>query len=233
MHEKVDYYSNEKIKIENTVLFGVIEKRNIEIIHLLLQQDEIDVNKKSLRSDDQWQKEFTPLQLAIANSDTEIVQLLLNHKNIKVNMKSNNYDYIVTPLYTAIREGYKIIVEGYKNIIFKLLIKREDVDINLQSIEHGREFINEGEHIVTREITPLYQAVKRSMKIDVVKLLLERKDININAITKIKQEKLNRRANDKIYHKEETALYWALAEGNTEYALLLLDQENIDIYFKS
>ena len=31
------------------------------------------------------------------------------------------------------------------------------------------------------------------MKIDAVKLLLERKDININAITKIKQEKLNRR----------------------------------------
>ena len=147
------------------------------------------------------------MQLAIANSDTEIVQLLLNHKNIKVNMKSNNYDYIVTPLYTAIREGYKIIVEGYKNIIFKLLIKREDVDINLQSIEHGREFINETERMVTREITPLYQAVKRRMKIDVVKLLLERKDININAITKIKQEKLNRMANDKIYHKEETALY--------------------------
>ncbi|KAK8845250.1 hypothetical protein M9Y10_021443 [Tritrichomonas musculus] len=102
-------------------------------------------------------------------------------------MKSNNYDYIVTPLYTAIREGYKNID------IVKLLIKREDVDINLQSIEHGREYINEGEHIVTREIIPLYQAVKRSMKIDVVKLLLERKDININAITKIKQEKLNRR----------------------------------------
>ena len=71
------------------------------------------------------------------------------------------------------------------------------------------------------------------MKIDAVKLLLERKDININAITKIKQEKLNRMANDKIYHKEETALYCAIAEGNTEYALLLLDQENIDINFKS
>ena len=33
VHEKVDYYSHEKIKIENTVLFRVIEKRNIEIIH--------------------------------------------------------------------------------------------------------------------------------------------------------------------------------------------------------
>lgn len=64
-----------------------IKKNNIEIVKALLENENIDINKKSLISKLDKTIERTPLHYAVENNNIEIVQLLLKLKEIDVNAK--------------------------------------------------------------------------------------------------------------------------------------------------
>lgn len=51
-------------KVKNTALFISILKDNIEIVQLLLENENIDVNKKSLKDSENYHCEITPLFIA-------------------------------------------------------------------------------------------------------------------------------------------------------------------------
>lgn len=142
-------------KYENTALFDAVKQRNFDIIHLLLENKNIDANKKSLERY-YFGNEFaiTPLCEAIRKYDLEMVKFLLDHKNIDVNMKSKFDNNMETPLSSAIHNK--------STEIAILLLNRVDIDVNLKSLKYDlfREEDSDWKMQVFSEILPLIDAIK-------------------------------------------------------------------------
>lgn len=66
------------------------------------------------------------------------------------------------------------------------------------------------------------------LKIEIVKLLLDHKDIDVNAIVR---NEINEQ--DEKYFTERSALYEAVCFDKVEIIRLLLNQENIDVNYKA
>ncbi|KAK8895179.1 hypothetical protein M9Y10_023621 [Tritrichomonas musculus] len=202
---------------EKTCLFCAIEKSNFEIVQLLLEQKNIDVNKKSLMNYCCNQKEeLTPLYAAIESQNIKIIQILIDHKDIDINMISNAIKEQLTPLCIAIK---------YENVeIVRLLVERKDININLKSLEY-EEVSDVATYEFYIESTPLYQAVTLG-NIEIVQLLLSHKAIDINTVIITKK---NCNFDKEPHISERTALIAAVWANRTEIARLLLAQENIDV----
>lgn len=91
---------NEDYREEKTVLQIAVERRNAEIVNLLLSQPDIDVNEiitsrntiddLDTRCKTQEKTSTTALHIAVKNKNLEIIKLLLNHKKINVNVVDNH-----------------------------------------------------------------------------------------------------------------------------------------------
>lgn len=133
-----------------------VEKGNIEIVRLLLNHNKIDVNSrmkfKLIKRLLKIDLQKTALQIAIQNKDVEIVKLLLEQPSISINE----------------RVPYKLDREPKG-------AKCYDYD--------GNEIPNEDTNNERRHDdclkTPLHVAIQTGC-IEIIKLLLENKSINVN-----------------------------------------------------
>lgn len=98
----------------------------------------------------------TPLHLAVMNENIDAVKLLLSHPNIDINEPDNTYN---TPLKTAVTRNYYDIV--------KILLNDPRIDINKSDI-YGCNVIFDTKNL------------------DILKLLLSHKDINVNKLSSSK-----------------------------------------------
>lgn len=107
------------ISREGTPLHAAILCKNYEAAQLLLEYG-ADVNKQIKEDAQPFVHIHSPLHMAIFKRDLKMVELLLEH-GADVNVKNSHYD---TPLGNAIMCGRKMD-------IIKLLLQRDDIDINI------------------------------------------------------------------------------------------------------
>ena len=158
-----------------------LTEQNLDIVRVMVASPKIDVNQDAF------------LHLTCGFETTDYVKLFLARSDINVNMIDRvniTTSYCYTPLYRATWE------DGNPEIV-KLLLQREDIDVNLGS--------DDG-------FTPLHRACS-SGNPEIVKLLLNAKDINVNI------QDMN----------GETPLHVASRVGYLEIVKLLLHSKNLNI----
>lgn len=138
---------------EGTPLHAAILRENYEAAQLLLECG-ADVNKQLRQITQSIDKIHNPLHLAIAKKDIKMVELLLEH-GADVNFKNSSYN---TPLCSAIMYGNRMD-------IVKLLLQRDDIDINLSN-NHGATAFH-------------YSFILRDP--DLIRELLKDSNLNVNA----------------------------------------------------
>ena len=136
------FYMETAKRIEKTTLYAAIEKGNLNIVKICLEQPKIDINipfnDYDLKGYKWWMvsecfsgkpdsicKKISSLYLAVSNSNIDIVRLLLNHPKIDINMKSvlyNDTKQLRTSLHKA--------VENKQIDIIKLLLQHKNININ-------------------------------------------------------------------------------------------------------
>ena len=161
---------------------------------------------------------LTPLGTACENNHFEIVKILTQRQDIDVNGLSKDS----TPLVVAIDKGF--------NDILKYLLKQDNINVNLQD--------NLG-------LTPLGAACKNK-RFEIVKILSQRQDIDVNALSKgstplvnavyggcinivkhlLKQDKIQVNLCDDT---GQTPLAAACRKGNIELVKLLTQVKDIDV----
>jgi ankyrin repeat protein len=135
-----------------TPLHIAIQEKNMLMIKLLLDHQDIDVNYNNNKL------KVSPLHMAaIYNyNNPEIIQLLLNSKKINVNIKNEKG---FTPLCTAIHEKNMVMIES--------LLEHQDIDINSYDVSNS---------------TPLMMAIMTNNIVAVQAIIENKglKDINHN-----------------------------------------------------
>ncbi len=168
--EGANVNENTETEFAATPLLLAIEKRNPELVRILVQVPTLDINAKNSAG-------FTALMFACYNSDkrlpelslhTEIPDALLGHPAIDVNVQAtgNGWYKGMTALMLA------CLHDSSESLYFtRKLVGRDDTDINVQD-EEGR--------------TALIHACKnwKNKSVDAVRLLLTRKDIDVFAVDK-------------------------------------------------
>ena len=92
---------NEIITYNVTAHFLAVEKKNVEIVKILLENDKLDINKfsnKYLKKDGKKEEygkieeyEKTALYLAVEKQNAEIIRLLIDNDKIDLNIVNRNY----------------------------------------------------------------------------------------------------------------------------------------------
>lgn len=206
INDKFSY--KEKVEEEKTLLHLAIENMNIEIISLLLNQKDIDINAKKIYSiksdfDHVAASQKTPLFMAAEIGSAKIVKLLLDRKDILINQKSiftrkgttKFVTYVVN--YESDEDDFPVEKEDFleektvlqvaiekRNVeIVNILLSQPDIDVN-EKIE-SRNNINDLEFRSTTQYktstTALHIAVINK-DLEIIKLLLNHKKINVNAV---------------------------------------------------
>ncbi len=177
-----------------------IEKGDIEIIQILLNNDKIDVNiKNKIYKDSKYDRSIiSSLYYAVQNGKTEIVQLLL--ENEKVNDDTPNiYEHYNSDgnaqcIYKVERKVLHIAIEkGFIDIV-KLLLNSEKINVNDAKIDFNYSDDKEGCFTMVNktEMSPLNIAIYKN-NIDIIKLLLENDKYDINSYsTYMQSEKIRR-----------------------------------------
>ncbi|KAN0068675.1 Ankyrin repeat-containing domain protein [Elaphomyces granulatus] len=210
----------------NTPLTAACSGRNTEIISLLLTKHGIDVNEGNHDGN-------TPLMIAVVNNRVEGVKSLLARADVDPNIPN--------------RSGCTALSHAASDCPFepgalemsKILLERDDIDINLGRDYEGRTALSwacingclELVDLILKKdnvdpnvrdytgCTPLVEACRSTHSragvepLEISKILLERDDIDVN---------LGRD------YKGRTALSWACINGCLELVDLILKKDNID-----
>ena len=222
-----DLSENNKHQRKETPLILTIDFELTDYFQLLLQHPKIDVNafsgyteygKRDYGHDDFDNycefTEISALNLVIKRKKIEMAKLLLKHPKINVNLKSNPQLNEETPLLASFRNG---TLE-----IFKLLLQHPSIDVNV---------INEG--MLDSNKTVL-QAAFGKWDTRAIKLLLKKKDINVNlALTEeFDQNKMpDHFKNIKTKGNEESLLIRAIEKEDVEIVDLLLKRNQINVNY--
>ena len=202
-----------------TALFMAIEKGNIEIIKLLLNNDKLDINVINEFYNGTYFVDETVLHVAIEKENIEIIKLLLNNDKLDVNTFRSevNYDGEKTALFMAIEKENVEIVE--------LLLKNDKIDVNIPYT-----------YDVVEEMVPLYLAIENE-NVEIVKLLLNKENINVNFLNKYENEKYEKYENNQIKRKAhnglKTALFLAIEKENVEIVKFIISNELLDVNIHS
>ena len=148
----LDFGFKDNPTIDGTPLHIACSNGFFSILELLLQQPGIPINCVDMQGN-------TPLHIALIKGAANCVQLLLQQKGIDINHR-NNMDY--TPFHLALRH----MSDPKDSTIAELFLTFPDLDVNAQTQ-------NNDEH-------PIILAMHHQL-ISVVKGLLERPDLNLDA----------------------------------------------------
>ncbi|KAK8896635.1 hypothetical protein M9Y10_014547 [Tritrichomonas musculus] len=204
-------------------LFIALIYKNIEMFKILLSHPKIDINQEntlemSFLGDDYRTHTESSFILAIELGLTDFVKLMLKHSKGKVNnnntlkneqidvtlpnfnSKSNNFCVQLTPLSIAIERNY--------NDIVALLLKSSNVDVKKLSYQREQKL----------EL-PIETALNVG-NVEAFKLLLSKKDVDINNSIVIEKDVL--RINTNI-------LILAIEKKNIEIIKLLLAKKKVDV----
>lgn len=230
-------------KYEITALSLAIEKRNVDIIRLLLSASKINVNLKS--SYEEGKVDKIPIIDAVETGNIDIVQLLLSQPQIDVNAITK-YGYREDNYSDAKREWqeksalYIACEEGYADIV-RLLLLSPNIDANkLYEYEYYQEeFRQEDQNPYYQQHyrgfechfkkTVLIVAIEKN-KTDVVKTLIEcpNVDVNINM-----NENYLSFSSDQSSLYQKSPIYLAVYNQNVDIVKILLTRPEIDLEFKS
>ena len=173
---------NEKNKYGQTVLFTAVQKKQFDIVNILLENKNIDVNIPN--------NDFkTPLYIAANLGHTNILLKLVDVPGIIFRPLSSFASWGCTPLYEAVYFGYLDIV--------RILLDKDSTcinDINYETsltplwlaVDEGQEeivklLLNKGADINIKNtdygITPLFQAAYRDRE-KILKLFLDKRAID-------------------------------------------------------
>jgi ankyrin repeat protein len=197
-----------------SILLTAVERNHVLIVKTLLQRPNVVVHHQS----DGRSKFHNPLIVAITGyANTAIVSLLIAYDETNVNL---NDDQGKTPLYYAIRRGDEEVVDA--------LLAHPRLDINdhpqllMSAAECGRtkmfttlltcENFNVNATTGNSKRTALHEAAFHNQK-SIVRLLLARPDIHVNALTV----------------NNETALHLAVMCGRRITALMLAAHKSSDV----
>ena len=231
---------NSKGTTTRTPLFYAVEKKNYDIVELLLKQPEIDVNYQSRIYDidelmnticDRFgYKEYIyetakdekliknsdqePLSLAFEQGNDKIIDLLLNNPNIELDL-----DYFL-PI--VVHKGK---IKTIQVLLDKGLIGINDVVIQDQTLLHYA--IQEGEKEIVKFLlnnpkieinkanskgdTPLFLAIEYELA-DIVEILLKHPKIDVN-----------------LHRNSKSPLHFAIENRYDEITYLLLKSQEIDV----
>ena len=184
-------YDGKSQKVNKSSLFISFEKGSIDVIKHLLQNESINVNEKTIYTDN-FNKiiEITsPFYKAISNKNPEQVKLLLERSDLEINEKYvlktvNTKKLKLTPLLYAVK---------MQNIeIIKMLMEADnEIDVNANSkIKTKSSSLNQK---TIEELTALQYAIKNNY-INIVKFLLNQSKIDVNTIT-VTKKSTNKKAN--------------------------------------
>ncbi len=169
----VNYQSSGKKK---AALTAAIALPDVEIVKMLLAKPGIDVNIQASAK--------TPLMLAAHHGHDEIVRLLLSRPTIAINAQGRAH---TTALMCAVIKGRTSIV--------KLLLEESDIDENMQddhgktalmlAAEHGHDeivkmLLSKPTTKVNIQNTRFETALSLTNRIEIVRMLLERRDLSSN-----------------------------------------------------
>ena len=192
--EKKDLHLMRKLIEEENVDPNAEDSTGTTSIHIAAEQSDattllffLSLNTKiNINAQDKLGQ--TPLMIAISHGCEEVVRILLAQPNLdvnKVDMRGH------TPLMTACYPGGETIVS--------MLLSHEHIQVNKADFYYKETALIK---IAVNELNP-----------ELVRLLLTRDDINVNA-----QDK------DRF-----TALMYSCMNGNTEIVRILLEHKDIDI----
>lgn len=191
-----------------------------EVAKLILQNNNLEINSKDINNE-------TPLSVAIRWEDSDVAELLLQRDDLEINSRDINNN---TPLYMTARYGYTEVA--------KLLLQRNDLEINSKngnnetSLSAAMRYNHVGVaklllqrhnlEIDSGDIdneTPLLQAARSefSEATAIMRLLLDRKDVNVNCM------------DDFLY----SPLTVAASNGDEDKVRLLLERVEIDVDHKA
>jgi len=176
-----------------------------EVAAILIKMNKWDVNG----TDDAG---MTPLIWAARCGHGELVKLLLREKNIQPDQQDTNYGR--TPLSWAAENGHEDVVRlflGLRLANSGNLGRQWGKAPRVAGLLFGRRYINPDCSSKSGR-TPLSWAAEKGHE-GIVKLLLERRDINPNT-------------SDTIYGR--TPLLWAAGTGHEEIVKLLLESRNVN-----
>lgn len=218
-HSDIDINSKFKFDINNEyyeeepALITALKTKNNQIIKLILEHPNIDINCKSIK----YHEEETALNFAIENNDDEIVKILLSKPNIDVNCISIRKNKVETPLSLSCKLGLIDIVN--------ILLSFPNIDINyLPKKEKGKTLLPSGYYSQDQNYhryegeTPLSASITNE-RIDIIKILLSQKNIDVNCKS--------------IYFdsgiSEKAPLHRAIELQNTEIVQILLSRSEINV----
>lgn len=169
------------------MLHLAVENASIDIDKSLLSKNNIDINIKEVSNEDDVKIEKTALIIAFEK------------KIYKITYEIDEDDYVLnkkemTALFLAVMQKNPKIV--------KLLLSRDDIDVNSKYKKITYETDEKGEFSIEKkhcEKTALYKAIKEK-DIEIVKLLLSKSDIDVNCFAHFINE-------DPDYFRDETIEY--------------------------
>lgn len=218
MDETKKYGSFEKItkkekKTIYTPLFIAVEKRNAEIVKLILEHDDLEINYLNTYYHDDFsqpiERKVTALYEAVTMDDIDIIKLLLAHEKIDVNILNNDDQFTSEPvLFKAIKTN--------KIDIVNLLLECKNIDIN--AYYKKKEYYGGDEDLKCNR-TALYAAIE-AKNIEIVKLLLSNDKLDINKMSK---------CNNETENEEENALITEIKFNCPEIVKLILDNDNLKV----
>lgn len=212
-----------EVKFFELSLFIAIEKRNIEIIKLLLANEKLDINfpcksitkagKNELKTNVLTKEKKTAFHSAVLYGDVEIIKLLMMNEKLDINLLYQNIDNCSFQEKKEEKTALQIAVENDNFEIFNRLIINENTDVNL---EYKRVIENN-----LWKKTALYIAVEKE-NIEMVKILTSHKKIDINIPYK---------TNENGGYEKRSILNLAIDMKNVEIVRLLLENNKIDINY--
>lgn len=213
-----------------------VESQNIEMVKCLLKSPTIDPNILCTYNKNKINYTAAPLHAAVENENIEIVKLLLLNEKINVNLvlkiekeSFGEYKY---------NEGtaLHIAIEKTNSEIVKILLQNKNIDVNIpyHSYYKFRETdysCSETDDAEYHEPT-LIHALSRN-NLEIIKLLLEHKELNINSCFKKTYESTSTsgiRVSNSNYEMEYTPLYFAIdSECNVDIVKILLENDKINV----
>lgn len=198
-----------------------IEIKNIDIIQLLLNHEQIDVNLQSLYEGgynflEKYSILKSPLSISIDIDSLHIFKMIINHPRIdaSINIVEKEYNEARSEYVTEFKPLHLAVQKNRAKMV-KLLIKRQDVDVNSLYGSKTCTFI---------ETTALNIAIDQENK-EIVRILLSKPNINVN-IKSFHEKHISYEIDER---SEMTPIYNAVAKRNKEIVQMLLTRNEIDV----